>query len=405
MRRGRGPQEVQQSPLRLRCVSVLVVLAVVAAVAQAEPRVPAPAVAMEWRGYVQLVLMVPLLWLLSRARVLGVTVPLAVVVGAALAAVVGAVVNYSHVDLGRGAFVVARFEGENDDRQVKIYRDRVRRQVRGAALSLIGSTRERVRSDDDARGVLQHHAHLGGVVWGARRWVRLRLRAPPLRAFSELPAGSFGERLLRASGAPDLKVVTGVSRLGISNGDDPFTVDFIAGLAVVWRQLPERLAWGGGSEPAFEQAVRELGALRGAWSSHAHRAVPLFLSGTYHLLRAVEGARLEGGELGCALGSFEAAALQLRAGDDPELALAIQSNYSVARLVAEYAGQPLRRQPGVVAQMVQRVRPAASRASPEVAAVGTIAKSTRKITGGSYGKKRSKRRRAESAAANGVSGD
>lgn len=309
------------------------------------------------RGYLQLAVFLPLVLLVRRVALLGVVVPRSVVACAVVGALAGAVVQYSHVDLAPGAFVVTRLVEDSGDQDVKIFRDAVRRQlVRQGALrerlsvaafhqprqgdgsgwTLLGSRSEVLTAPTQAQQLLVQYPHLGGVVWGARRWVRIALRGHPARLLGDLPPQSVAQRVRAVAGwGSSAAVVTAVSEVGLSHGPDPMTQRFIATLVLVWRDLAERLRHPEQVDPVFEARLAVLAGLRGRWSSHAHRAVPLFLSGTVQLLRVLSAARVEQGELQCALAAFRAAQQQLRRGDNPELLRALNHNYALALVVRQ----------------------------------------------------------------------
>jgi hypothetical protein len=259
--------------------------------------------------------------------------------------------------LARGAFVVTRLVEDSGDHDVKIFRDTVRRQLvrqgalrerlssaglnqrslgEGAGLTLLGSRSDVLETSAQAQQLLNRYPHLGGVVWGARRWLRIALRVYPARWLGDLPPQSVAQRVRAVAGwNGSAAVVAAVSEVALSHGADLMTQRFIATLVLVWRDLPERLGHPELVDPVFEARLAVLAALRGRWSSHAHRAAPLFLSGTVQLLRVLSAARVEQGELQCALAAFRAAQQQLRRGDNPELLRALNHNYALAFVVRQ----------------------------------------------------------------------
>jgi hypothetical protein len=83
----------------------------------------------------------------------------------------------------------------------------------------------------------------------------------------------------------------------------------------------------------FERKIRDVAAIRSTWTSFAHRSYPMWMTGTYHLTRALRSSDVENGDLVCALTSFRAAKAQLRPGDNPALEAAILNNEAILRLV------------------------------------------------------------------------
>jgi hypothetical protein len=67
-------------------------------------------------------------------------------------------------------------------------------------------------------------------------------------------------------------------------------------------------------------------------------ALPLWLAGTVHLLRAIESDSLQAGELACALTELREALMQFRTDDNPTLQMSVRNNYAVALAVqAQYS--------------------------------------------------------------------
>jgi hypothetical protein len=95
-------------------------------------------------------------------------------------------------------------------------------------------------------------------------------------------------------------------------------------------------------------------ALKERWTSFSHRAVPMWMMGTYHLVRAISSKELEKGELSCAISSFEAARAQLRPSDNLELQSAISNNLAVALLLREAAERAHSQVPKVVVKLLKR---------------------------------------------------
>lgn len=283
----------------------------------------------------------PLIVLLaSRVELGGVAVPRWVLGFALVGALGGALLTYTHVDLARGAFIVAPLAGDSGDNDNKIRRDRIRRPLGAAGLALVGTHPTAVRSQGEAEAILQNNRTLGGVVWGSTRWVNVSLSAHETLLISSLPEESFGRRFLRERYYADLKIATSIGAFGISDGLDPTTLLFIGRLVPLWRDFPFQLSGQRDERALFEQSVRAVAALKAHWTSFAHRALPMWMTGTYHLVTAISSDELESGEISCAISSLEAARAQLRPSDNPELKVAISNNLAIAvlmRAAAEYA--------------------------------------------------------------------
>jgi hypothetical protein len=158
-------------------------------------------------------------------------------------------------------------------------------------------------------------------------------------AISSLPVESFGSRFLRERNYADLKIATSIGSFGISDGLDPTTLLFIGRLVPLWRDFPLQLSGQRDDRALFEQGTRSVAALKAHWTSFAHRALPMWMTGTYHLVRAISSAELEKGEISCAISSLEAARAQMRPSDNPGLQAAISNNLAIAvlmRAAAEY---------------------------------------------------------------------
>ncbi len=288
---------------------------------------------------VQLLLFPLVIFLASRVELGGQAVPRGVLACAVVAALSSAIFTYTHVDLARGAFVVAALDGDNGDNETKIRRDRIRHPLGAKGLTLVGVHPTAVTSQVEAEEVLRKNLRLGGVVWGSTRWVTLSLKAHDPLSISSLSAESFGRRFLRESNYRDFKIAAGIRTVGISDAWDPNTLGFIGRLLPLWRDFPSQLSERRDDGAIFEQGVRSVAALKARWTSFSHRALPMWMTGTYHLVRAISSEQLEKGELSCAINSLEAARSQLRPADNPELQAAIANNLSIALLIqgaAEY---------------------------------------------------------------------
>ncbi len=287
---------------------------------------------------VQLFLFPLIVLLASRVELGGVAVPRWVLGFALVGALGSALLTYTHVDLARGAFIVAPLEGDSGDNDTKIRRDRIRRPLGAAGLALVGTHANSVHSQGEAETILKKNPTLGGLVWGSTRWVNVSLSAHAPLAISSLPVESFGSRFLRERHYADLKIATSIGTFGISDGLDPTTLLFIGRFVPLWRDFPLHLAGQRDERALFEQGTRSVAALKAHWTSFAHRALPMWMTGTYHLVTAISSPELERGELSCAINSLEAARAQLRPSDNPELQVAISNNLAIAVLMRAAAG-------------------------------------------------------------------
>ncbi len=291
---------------------------------------------------VQLAVVPAVLFFFSRFSWLGVKVPRLVLAAALVCTLAGAAVTYSHVDLARGAFVVSRFSDDELETATKITRDRIRRAVGWSGMTMIGTHHLPVTSHEEAAVLLQRDSRLWGVIWGTPRWLNVSLRqTPPLLVHTLLSKGVADEYRLRRR-LPNLQLLSSIPILGISGSAEYPTIDFVGRLALTWKDFFTIISHpDAGLE--FEMQVRSMAGVKGSWSSYSHRAVPMWMTGTYHLTQALSHAVVDAGEINCALGSFEAALAQLRPGDNGDLEIAILNNYAVALIAKSFiAGDRVR---------------------------------------------------------------
>jgi hypothetical protein len=200
---------------------------------------------------------------------------------------------------------------------------------------------------------------------------------------------SLARRYLNEHRFADLRVITGLGSIGISDGLDPTTLLFIGKLIPLWRDFPLQLRGELEDGDEFEVRVRSLAGLKASWTSFGHRALPMWMAGTYHLMRAISPPQLERGELLCSISSFRAALTQLRPSDNPELQVAIRNNLALAILFNAYGaedGQSGTRR--VAKQLLREAKKIEIGSSPD--SVATFNLTTVK---GKHGKRPARRRR------------
>ena len=281
------------------------------------------------RSIAQLACFVVLLVLVARLSFVGIPVPRAVWLGAACAGLSGFALRHVALGISEHAFVVAQLQEDTLGAEAKIVRDRMRSAAVGLSFLSVGTLSKKISTRQEAESVLRNERSVDGTVWGSPRWLNVTLRMRPPLSLKDMQGDSYAKKLLGQSNVRDLLVVTSVSGVGISNSRLPATGDFLGRLAEAWEAFPEVLV-GPDDDGHAEMRLRSLAALKAPWTSNAHRALPMWMTGTYHLMRAIRGDTLQLGELGCALRSFEAARAQLRPGDNPELDMAINNNHAVA---------------------------------------------------------------------------
>lgn len=284
------------------------------------------------KGKAQLLAVPFILFLAARIRIFEVRIPRIVLFVTALGTGIGAIVQFSHVSLASGAFVVSTVSDEDLRQESKIYRDRLRRHVVAEGESLVGLYHGVIRDAASAQRVVERNKSLAGVIWGSPRWVSLALRQYEPVALSLFSPDSVAREMLAAASVPDLLLTRSVPFVGMSHGHESGTISFLAQIVSVWRLVPEMTSVGALSGD-FEGRLEALSRMQARWTSRSHVALPLWLSGTVHLIRAIESPTLQSGELECALNSFRDGLKLFRTHDNPPLEMAVRNNYAVALLV------------------------------------------------------------------------
>lgn len=267
----------------------------------------------------------------SRMAIQSVRLPRIIIGVVCIAALSGAVARYRDLSLHSGAFLVARFDGDRLSTQTTIVRDRIRSVLGAGALTKVGAHERVVRSSEEAREVLKEHPKVLAVVWGGERWLNVSMRVPEPVKLSSFPKESLAGQFLVEHKISDLSLVTGVPTFGLSQSLDFNSSRFIGLLINPLNGFVNALRSAEESSQ-FEEEVREAAALKSTWSSFAHRSFPMWMTGTYHLTRALRSTGEENGDFTCALASFRAAKSNLR-GDNPALEAAILNNEAILRLV------------------------------------------------------------------------
>ncbi len=277
----------------------------------------------------QLVVLPVVLFGLSRLIISSVRLPKVIIGIAALAALSGAVLQYSNMGVSPGALVVARMKDDPLGSETVIIRDKLRKAYGPGGATQIVTQEKVVSSAEQAREFLMSQQNAGALVWGGERWLNLSMRVPEPFSLSRLPQGSVGQQLLNRRKIQDVFLIVGVPWVGVSSGANSTTAEFVTGMLGPIGQFSE-IVRSSREDIEFDRAVRSVAALRTRWSSNAHRALPVWMSGTYHLSQALAASTLEGGDLLCALASFKSARANLRAGDNPTLEAALLNNQAIA---------------------------------------------------------------------------
>ena len=297
------------------------------------------------RSNVQLLLLFILIIPLSRILYGDIRIPRVLLLGALLATLTGALLRGAASTISNDTFVIAQLKQDKLQVESKILRDGMRRSVSSLPLLRVGTIGRAISTRADAERVLLDDNHINGVVWGTQRWVNVSLRVAPEISLNALNPASYARDFLTRNRVANLRVIIAIPLVGMSNATSLATSDFIGRLADVWGTFPKALL-AAQEQPDvdldldldLEQKLRAMARLKAAWTSPAHRAVPMWMTGTYHLMRAVSGLELSSGELKCALRSFEAARAQLRPTDNPDLTIAIENNLAIATVLQAGVG-------------------------------------------------------------------
>ena len=297
------------------------------------------------RSNVQLLLLFILIIPLSRILYGDIRIPRVLLLGALLATLTGALLRGAASTVSNDTFVIAQLKQDKLQVESKILRDGMRRSVSSLPLLRVGTIDRAISTRLDAEMVLLNDNHINGVVWGTQRWVNVSLRVAPEISLNALNPASYARDFLTRNRVANLRVIIAIPLVGMSNATSLATSDFIGRLADVWGTFPKALL-AAQEQPDvdldldldLEQKLRAMARLKAAWTSPAHRAVPMWMTGTYHLMRAVSGVELSSGELKCALRSFEAARAQLRPTDNPDLTIAIENNLAIATVLQAGVG-------------------------------------------------------------------
>ncbi len=279
------------------------------------------------------VLLAPLILLLfAKISIASRRIPRTVVLCALCGVILGAVFQFSHITLQRGAFLVATVTEQDLKQESKIYRDRIRRILGASGESLAGLYHGVINNASEARALLQRTPSLGGVLWGAERWMTASLKENAPLSLASFPENSAAQAFLRDSLIPDLLVATSVPSLGMSHGHQAATVYFLGSIIPLWRDFPEVIAPQSTSTD-FEGKAYTLARMQARWTSRLHLAFPMWLVGTYHLVQALEKPQVETAELDCATKILREALMQFYSSDNRALEAAVRNNYALALMV------------------------------------------------------------------------
>lgn len=287
------------------------------------------------RGTMQLYVFPVLLVLFSKIAFGGVRLPRILLGLSCICALSGAVMRYSDIGVAPGAFVVARLEGDAMLNKTHILEDKLRSFVGKGSLSLIGSFGRSVSNATVASEVLQQQPEIGGVVWGDEKAVVVSIRPSPPLKLSSFPRPSVAHILLHRAKPPELYLLTSVPQFSVAKTLDIGTMEFVGKMLPLVKEFPEVLA-NHTEQPSFERDLRGVAGIKSTWKSLSHRAMPMFMTGTYHLVLAISGPKISWGDLLCAEQSLSAAERQLGYYDNPALHAAIMNNLAIAKLARSF---------------------------------------------------------------------
>lgn len=285
------------------------------------------------RAYLQVILLPLILALAIRVRLFGVRIPRILIALSAVGAVLGVICTYYRLSFSPGAFVVYNTAEGELGQATKIYRDRLRRSLGGGdGIRLVSGAHKPIEDLISARMVLAKNRELAGVIWGNDRVMRVALREYPPISFASMADASVARGVLSRYRVSDLFISLSIDGFGVSHGHHGATVYFLSRIMKAWSALP-KLFRSAANSGEVEVSLEALGRMGAKWRSRGHLAVPLWLAGTLHLLRAIEGPVLQRGELRCAKSRLRGALKVLAPRENTALQLAIRNNLALTFLV------------------------------------------------------------------------
>lgn len=293
------------------------------------------------RMLMQLAVFPLLLLLIGLIKIKSLIVPRGILLAAAAFVACGAIVRYSDVGLEAGAFGVAKLQSDPLENTTRMLRDNVRRSMSDRSSGQIGVINAQITNEQEARQLLDQEGQLGGVIWGSERWLNIAVRTSAPLSLKSLAPDSFARGRLRDLKIDDLKIVAQVPLVGISNGLDVITGEFLAKLIMSVQRMPQALR-GESDRLLFESQLNSAALMRARWTSPSHLAVVKWMLGTFDLLMAIEQPYLGWGEQRCAEVAFRSAEnITRKSGGGDALRAAIANNQAILRLMrGEFAVHP-----------------------------------------------------------------
>lgn len=284
------------------------------------------------KSLAQIVGAVVLFVALWRASVFGIRIPRMIFVVATAAMIGGALIRFSYANLSRGAVLVATVSSNDLEQDKRMYRDRLRRFLGNSYNSLVGIHHGRVENNHDVASVLAEFSSVGAVLWGSPRWMTLSFRPIASLTLSDVSATSVGGRLLSNGALPNLTIIRALPDISLGQGHQDASVYFISKLILAWSQFstdsvqPDQ-------DAEFDRRLEMLSRVPVRGNSRVHLAAPMWMRGTYHLIKAIRAPEAKKDDLTTAIVSFKYALSELRRGGNPALQAAARNNYAVALLV------------------------------------------------------------------------
>jgi hypothetical protein len=291
------------------------------------------------RSTVQLVVFPLLLFLLSRLRLFGGRIPSALLLGACLLGLSGAVFNHQGAVFEPGAFLLTRFDGDRLGGETKIARDKIRTALGDDIRLSVSDTERVVRSQEEARAILDARSSLAGIVWGSNRWATVTLRESPPVSLQTLAVGSVGAAYLEKYQLQDLLVVTSVPSVGVSFVSQPQSIEFLGRLIASWRGFAQAIVSTSDTSELQRQLLLQATSLV-AWTSPEPQVFSQWLLGTYYVGQGLAGSVREPALLACAKETLQHGYRKLRRNEAPVLEAAIINNYVVAQLIGRDGVMP-----------------------------------------------------------------
>lgn len=275
---------------------------------------------------VQLVSLPLIALLLARISIGGQKIPRLVLLIGFSAAALTAGSGYSTRLVDSESVLVARFTDDTLGTKSRIFRESLKRLMRGISTGRAQRYYNSFRSHEEVVKKFSGKENIHAVIWGNERW--LNVSFPNASAFEV-------EKLLaeQVKSLTGFQLVSSVPIFGVARRPESETLRFLSDFFVGF--LPTTVRGEvDGDRPALDEVVLTDSLLRSApWSSYAHRAMPAWLLGNRYLEEAIGSSNYQPQSMKCAQEIYRRGFSFLRPGDNPELQGALLNNLGVALIV------------------------------------------------------------------------